>query len=282
MFSMAADSTARRLVKQITAPLLNERVYSLMQAVAKAWDIRTGSWYEPELELIPYALKPGETALDIGGNYGLYAYHLSRAVGPSGRVYSFEPVPLACAAFGLVTKILRLQNVVLIPKACGDMQGSTTLVIPIADSGNISAGLSHLGARNDEREGKAIHFRFDRTEQMSCDMVRVDDVVGHVPAITLIKCDIEGAELVAFRGAEKIIDHYHPSIICEINPWFLDGFGIKLDELLNFFSKRGYLLYWYDEQQKRLVPKQPAEVVEDNYLFIHPDRRDRFSKFFGQ
>jgi FkbM family methyltransferase len=274
---MAADSIARRLVKHVSAPLLSERVYSILQAAAKAWDIRTGSWYEPELELIPYAVRTGETAVDIGGNYGLYAYHLSRAVGPSGRVYSFEPVPLACAAFGLVTKILRLRNVVLIPKACGETQGRATLIVPIADSGTISAGLTHLDARNNDRDGKAIHFKFSRTQHITCDMVRVDDIMADAADVTFVKCDIEGAELVALRGATKIIDRFRPSIVCEINPWFLEGFGIKLDELLNFFGERGYQLYWYDDRQRRLVPKQPAQVVEDNYFFIHPERRERFS-----
>ena len=61
---MAANSPARKVIKKMLRPLLNDRVYQVFQCVAMAWDIRRGNWTEPELELIPYALREGETALD--------------------------------------------------------------------------------------------------------------------------------------------------------------------------------------------------------------------------
>jgi len=100
---MGANSLARRLLKKVLFPFLDKRGYQLIQCVAKAWDIRTGSWSEPELDLIPFAVQKGESVLDIGANYGLYTYHLSRAVGPSGRVYAFEPVPFTTATLRLVS-----------------------------------------------------------------------------------------------------------------------------------------------------------------------------------
>src|SRR4051812_9561948 len=78
--TMAANSLPRRIAKRLFAPALGEGTYSLLQAVAMGWDIRTGNWHEPELELLTVGLRPGETAVDVGGNYGLYAYHMSRAV----------------------------------------------------------------------------------------------------------------------------------------------------------------------------------------------------------
>jgi len=40
-------------MKRLLYPVTNEHTYRYMQAVSKAGDIRTGSWSEPELELIP-------------------------------------------------------------------------------------------------------------------------------------------------------------------------------------------------------------------------------------
>src|SRR4051794_41410422 len=99
---MAADSAPRRLLKRVLAPILNDRAYQLIQSVAMAWDIRTGAMSEPELDLIAYAVRSGETAIDIGANYGLYSYHLSRAVAPNGRVYAFEPIPFTAGAFRVI------------------------------------------------------------------------------------------------------------------------------------------------------------------------------------
>src|SRR6476469_1137711 len=96
---MAANSLPRRVIKKLLAPVLGERSYAVFQALAMGWDIRSGSWTEPELELIPLAVRPGDTVLDIGANFGLYAYHMGRAVGPSGKVYCFEPIPFTATTF---------------------------------------------------------------------------------------------------------------------------------------------------------------------------------------
>src|SRR5260221_12767759 len=96
---MAANSLPRRIAKRLLAPVLNETTYSLLQAAAMGWDIRSGAWTEPEIEILRHAVKPGDTAIDIGANYGLYAYHLSRLLRGTGKVYSFEPVPFTAGTF---------------------------------------------------------------------------------------------------------------------------------------------------------------------------------------
>src|SRR5262245_35964871 len=99
---MAGNTLPRRVAKRLLAPLLNESTYAALQAVAMSWDIRRKAWWEPELELLPKLVERGDTVLDIGANFGLYAYYLSRAVGPSGRVYCFEPIPFTARTFGYV------------------------------------------------------------------------------------------------------------------------------------------------------------------------------------
>lgn len=275
---MAANSFLRRLTKRILHPVLNEQSYRFIQSLAKAWDIRRGSWSEPELDLIPYAIRSGETALDIGANFGLYSWHLSQAVGPVGQVYAFEPVPFTSRSLALVLKILRLKNVHLVPKGCSDSNGTVGFTLPLQSSGPLSAGLAHLGSRQNEREGKQVHFPYEKTRQILCEVVALDDFLPEVSSLSFIKCDIEGAELFAFRGAERLIRSHLPTVLCEINPWFLDGFGIRLEELTGFFARDGYRLYRYETNGRGgfLKPVPEGEVIEDNYLFIHPAKANRF------
>src|SRR5690242_12876398 len=117
---MSANSLLRRALKLALYPIMSEHVYQCIQSLAKAWDIRRGSWAEPELELIPYAVNHGETAIDIGANYGLYSYHLSRAVGSKGRVVAFEPVAFTCGALRRVQVLLGLRNMEIVPMGCSD------------------------------------------------------------------------------------------------------------------------------------------------------------------
>lgn len=278
---MGANSAARRLVKKALYPLINEHTYVYFQALAKAWDIRKGKWSEPELDLIPLAVREGETALDVGANYGLYSYHLSRV--PRARVYAFEPVPFTFRTLALVARLLRLRGVELVEKGCSDRRGHITFTVPVQASGAMAAGQAYIGGRDDERAGREKQVRWASTRDVTAEVVALDEFLPAPGRLSLIKCDIEGAELLAFRGAERLIGEHLPTVICEINPWFLEGFGIGLGELLGFFEARGYRLYHYRREggRGRLREVAAAEVEEDNYVFIHPSRRERFAGLLG-
>jgi FkbM family methyltransferase len=280
---LGANSFARRLLKRALAPVVNETSYCYVQALAKAWDIRTGSWSEPEIDLIPYAVREGESVLDIGANFGVYCYHLSRAVGHSGRVYAFEPVPFTSATLRVVARLFRFKNVDLFEKGCGDRSARMAFRIPVQRSGAICAGQAHFALRNDDHEGKETQVRWHRTCELEADVVALDEFLPGLAELSFVKADIEGGELFAFRGARRLIERHRPSVLCEINPWFLDGLGLQVDDLTGFFFERDYVLYRYEERggQWRLRSYVPEDIVEDNYVFIHPCRRDRFAPLFA-
>jgi FkbM family methyltransferase len=276
---MPANSALRRVTKKVLHSFLGDSSYKYFQAVSKAKDIRNGAWSEPELDLIPFAIRPGETALDLGANFGLYSYHISRALGGSGRVCAFEPVPFTFATLQLVSKILRFRNVTLFEKGCSAEAGRISFEVPVQASGAFAAGQAYIGGRRDNRAGKETQVRWAGTREVVCEVVMLDDFLPDLDDLSLIKCDVEGAELFAFRGAKELISKHLPTVICEINPWFLEGFGVQLEELTAFFFDQGYGLYHYRTENGRagLYPVKVAEVVEDNYVFIHPGRLERFA-----
>jgi FkbM family methyltransferase len=277
---MPANSALRQITKKVLHGVLsNSGGYKYFQAISKAMDIRNGSWSEPELDLIPFAVKPGETALDLGANFGLYTYHLSRALQGSGQVYAFEPVPFTFSTLQLVSKLLRFRNVRLIDKGCSDKADKIVFEVPVQTSGALAAGQAYIGGRRDDRDGKEQQVRWSGTTEVTCEVVSLDEFLPDVTDVSLIKCDIEGAELMAFRGAKEMIGKNLPSVICEINPWFLEGFGIRLEELTGFFFDQGFRLYHYRPQDgtSALFQVNIEDVKEDNYVFIHPKRISRFS-----
>lgn len=272
---MAANSLPRRVVKRLIAPVLTESTYSLFQAVAMGWDIRRGTWWEPELELIDRVVREGDTVVDIGANYGLWAYHASRAVGRAGKVYSYEPIPFTARTFRLIGRALGfLGNVELVNKGVGEKAGTIEFTVPVQDGVAISAGLVHMEGRRDARPGKEIHARFEKTKNVACEVVTIDEHLAGVERVTLLKCDIEGADLYAMRGARRLLETQKPVVIIEITPWFLEGFGFTVADVYGFFEELGYRCYHYDDGG-RLTVAPLDRIVEDNWVFVHPDTSQR-------
>lgn len=275
---MAANSLPRRIAKRLLAPVLNESAYSVLQAVAMGWDIHNGTWSEPELDLLSYGLHRGETGVDVGANYGLYAYHMSRVVGPKGRVYSFEPIPFTARTFRLIQRALGFRhNVELINAGCGERSGRVTFTLPVNPTGAISAGLVHMG-RNDDRPGKERVARWT-TKEIECEVVTLDERLVNVDKVALVKCDIEGADLFAMRGARKVLEKFHPTVIIEITPWYLEGFGLQVADVTTYFESLGYGCYRYADG--KLHPAGADTIEEDNWIFIHPSRHERFAPLFA-
>ncbi len=268
---MGANSLPRRALKRVLAPLMSERNYQLIQSVAMAWDIRRGNTREPELDLIDAVVRPGDQVIDIGANYGFWAHPMSRAVGDSGRVYAFEPVPFTFGALKNIASIFRMKNVELINKGCGETNGRVKFTVPVQDSGAVIAGLVHMGQRDDAREGKDTHARFSKTKEIDCEVVMIDSYLPGLERVSMIKCDIEGADLFALRGAKDTIARNRPLVVCEINPWFVQGFGLKVEDIVSFFRGLGYGCYRYEHQ--RLVATKTEDIVEDNWVFVHDDNR---------
>ena len=71
-------------------------------------------------------------------------------------------------------------------------------------------------------------------------------------------------------------------MLCEISTWFLEGFGIAPEGFDQLFGGLGYRMYHYDvsDGKGRLTPASISGLGSfqtHNYVFIHPDRLDRFA-----
>ena len=161
----------------------------------------------------------------------------------------------------------RLKNTEIVPKACGEQRGELQFDVPLQGNGAISGGQAHVAARNDARPGWERHARCSASKQITCEVVRIDDVVPESDSVSLMKLDIEGAELAALRGASGVIERCRPVIVCEINPWFLEGLGLTVHDVLSFFDGYGYAMHRVRDGSLTRVPK--SEVAEGNYVYLH-------------
>lgn len=267
----------RSLLKPLLFRILSRSLYMKLQATSMAREISAGVHDEKEVRLIPALLLAGENAVDIGSNYAMVSYHLSRAAGPAGKVIAFEPIPFPFEVSRIIAARLGLTNVDFRRQGCGDANGRLSFRVPLQTGGAPSAGQSHIARRENDLPGREQHFKFDSWETVECEVVRLDDALPAGAVVSFIKADIEGAEFLAIQGAERLIDRCHPTVMCEINLFFLRGFGIKLEDLLGFFCAKGYRMYRVDDGGRRLTEIEAKDIVETNVLFIHPDRLGRLA-----
>lgn len=251
---------------------MGERGRVWLQAVAMARDIRAGSVREPELDLLK-VVRPGEVVVDVGANYGFWTAPASKAVGPEGQVIAVEPMPFTVETLRRILRLLRLRNVTVHPVACGEEPARLDLTVPVQDVGAISAGQAHFSNRNDARLGHEVHVRWQANATVSCPVARLDDLVPEDAPVALVKIDVEGAELLVVRGSGETLRRCRPLIVAEINPWFLEGFGLSVADLVTSLDALGYDLYHYEDAERRIKLVSIDDVVEDNYVFVHREER---------
>jgi FkbM family methyltransferase len=142
------------------------------------------------------ALKPGHVVYDLGANVGFYSLLASVLVGPSGQVFSFEPLPRNIDLLKKHLALNKVRNCTLIEAAVGSS----------AHSAQFSAGPNSLQGR--------LSASLDKNA-IQVQVVSLDPLVssGRLPAPNLIKCDIEGAEFDALAGALDVLKKHTPTLL---------------------------------------------------------------------
>lgn len=222
-------------------------------------------------------INKGDVAYDIGALVGVYTLALADYVGRSGKVFVFEPNSTLLPTLGRTCR--ELSNAVLFPVALSDREGSTSLFVPVDDASMTSLSDWTGGVGGEVKE-------------IVCQMQRLDDLVERekIPLPDFVKCDVEGAELAVFRGAENTLDRAEaPIILFEINPQATMAFGAAVNEPVEFLKSFGKAKYqFYEIKHTGLVEfKDAGSLVIENGFFtnvvaVPADRRELLSRFASQ
>jgi FkbM family methyltransferase len=173
--------------------------------VVIGWGIIRGKYENEELDFVRRTVGPGQTVLDIGANIGLFTITMASLAGPTGRVYAFEPLEdLATLLARSVAENNFADRVILERAAVSDKPGSGQL---ISASKTTNAGGAYLKAGE-----VPLGHNVDEVKLITLDTYPVRRPVH------FIKIDVEGAELLAFRGAKQLLKEDHPVILSELHP----------------------------------------------------------------
>ncbi len=151
-------------------------------------------------------VRPGTHVVDVGANVGVWTHFLSRLVGHTGRVWSFEPIPETFALLRANIERFRLGNVVLIDRAVSDADTRVSMSVPKDSRGVRNYHLARVGQTSSS-------FCF----QISS--VRLDSwfIEAGEPLVTFVKIDTEGHELACVRGMSLLLSRCLPAFCVEVS-----------------------------------------------------------------
>ncbi len=178
---------------------------------------------EPEQTAVfANTVKKGQVFFDIGANVGYYTMLGSRIVGPSGKVFAFEPAIRNLAYLYRHAVLNRADNVTIIAAACSD-----AVSLAVFSTGSSCASGHITDAVQPADDGRAALFP---TPTVTIDAVARQ--TGASPDV--MKIDVEGAEYSVLKGAEATLRNAKPDI-------FLSTHSDKLrSDCLAYLKGLGY------------------------------------------
>lgn len=175
----------------------------------------TGEYCGTELELYQSLLDPGDVAVDIGANIGVFSIGMALAVGSTGRVLAFEPQP---AVFAMLERNLARHRLTQVEPARAivsdhDGEGEFVDVRGVPEGRRLNFGGVSTTTRIAAGYGSMVPTPIcclDTLEFERC---------------ALVKVDVEGGEEAVLAGATVTLARCRPVLSLECDrpnsavPW---------------------------------------------------------------
>ena len=226
-----------RILNRINVKISKKNIKTFPQLVIFAFDrISTSiNWegrYENEILLLleefiikkmPNSKK--NVSIDIGANIGNHSVFLSKFF---NKVYSFEPNPIVYDVLSINSKYFAAnKNIIAYNMGLSNKSGKLPLEIH-----PINSGASRIKSLEDTKKSKH--------KIIYCDVEKADKIDSlQKEKIGLIKIDVEGHEINALKGADKLIKSNKPAILFEAGAKESD----KSFKVIEYLSPLKYKFY---------------------------------------
>lgn len=181
-----------------------------------------GEYSYGESQFFEVFARPGYTVLDVGANIGFHTLCFARSVGPSGKVYAFEPQRIIFQTLCANMALNSFTNVYCSHAAVGKKSGS--VVVPLLDYGQKN-NFGGLGLEEKYQQGESVP------------LITIDSL--NLSSCHCIKIDVEGMEIGVLEGARQTLKKHHPILYVE------NDRREKSPALLDFLMASNYRIYWH-------------------------------------
>lgn len=174
-------------------------------------------------------VRHGDRVVDIGAHSGRHTLPLADAVGPTGAVVAFEPLPRVS---GYLRSAIADRGV-----------GDRVTLHQVALSHTPGRASFFVATDRPEESGLAQRTVYNGPtglEEIEVEVATLDGVLPPDFAPRFVKIDVEGAELDALRGAQRTIDAHRPMVEFEFGMNSAESFHVDPADMFDYWAGRGY------------------------------------------
>jgi FkbM family methyltransferase len=198
--------------------------------------------------------------LDVGVNFGQTLLKV-KAIGAAIKYYGFEPSGLCSYYASQLIRVNGFTNAQIIRTALSDASGILTLQAPSEGDTRATILETEESSSNGYRE--------------LVPAITLDSMISLINDTkeTILKVDVEGAEMMVFKGAEKYINEFRPVMLFENLPSGNDAAKVREQSAVTeFFTGKHYQLFAIDERKKKVTAINSISNQDDmevtNYMGI--------------
>lgn len=223
--------------------------------------------FEPNESRMMHKLFEGcKTFYDIGANIGWHSLNLAGKY-RDATFYCFEPIPVTFQHLQGNIHLNSFNNIHAFNLALSDKNNLQNFFFYEKCSGNASA--IDLTGRSD-------------VSTIECQQKKLDEFYNEerLSPPEFIKCDVEGAELMVFKGALSTLKNHTPIVMAEILRKWSDKYHYNPNEIFELFLNNGYRAFTTDGYSLIPFNKMTEETVETNFFFLHETKHQNKMRRF--
>ena len=197
---------------------------------AIAQHLKSGKPWEPHFKtVVQHLVKEGDTVFDCGANFGYNSVIMSKQIGPTGKLFAFEPQRIIHQQLCGNMILNNIYNANVYNIALGNEKGITRMNPVPYDLDWVNIGDTSIGDGGD--------------------VVKIDTLDNYwLDEPDFIKIDVQGYELFTLQGGENTIKQLLPDIFIEIEEHQLAKFDVTKEQLLNYIKSFGYRIFRIDNE----------------------------------
>ena len=169
-------------------------------------------------------IKPGTVVIDVGANIGFFTKFFADCVSEGGKVLAIEPERTNFSRLNEMVEKNRLSGTVEIFEA-----------VAAATSGTLKLKINPLHPADHKISEQGVPVK-----AISLDGLLAD---RKWPTVSLIKIDVQGAEVMVLQGAAEVLKRFDPALYLEVDDDSLRGMNTNAEALFRTVEQFGYSIH---------------------------------------